>query len=270
MMFVFYPYCLLLSIAVCLDSPAMSPMERVEAEIRARGETLASFAARIGVRSQDINNWKHRGIPWAKRQRVADALGWSLAHLLADEGAESAMHVHQGARSPSASAAGAAPAYPHASSSRALETRDGESSELALWIPTRAIRLSAGQVALTQQEGASLAVTEDWLRQRGLRAERLAVYQAQDAAMAPIIQAGDFLLVDLGERTPSEGGVFLLHADQALLVRRIYLCYDGAWLLRAGDAATRPDQSVPPAAQGVAVHIVGRICWRAGEMRDVT
>lgn len=62
--------------------PNITPMQRVEAEIRNRGNNLAWLAAELGVRSQDINNWKMRGIPRNQQIRVANALGWSLDCLL--------------------------------------------------------------------------------------------------------------------------------------------------------------------------------------------
>lgn len=57
-------------------------MERVESELLRRNTSLADFARRLGVRGQDINNWKRRGIPRDKQVKVADELGWTLDRLL--------------------------------------------------------------------------------------------------------------------------------------------------------------------------------------------
>lgn len=245
-------------------------MERVEAEIRARGESLASFAVRIGVRSQDINNWKHRGIPRTRQKPVADALGWTLDRLLTGEEAGSAMPVHSVIQSASVGGAGSSRAYPGVLGSRAFETRDGESDERRPWFPGQALRLVEGQVVVVSDVVRSpVAFTPDWLAHHGLSEETLALYQAHGDDMEPRIRDGDVLLIDLADRTPTEGGVFLVHYGPMLVVRRIHLGYDGAWILCADHRVIRPDQTVPPAAQGVQVQVIGRVRWRGGEVGDL-
>jgi phage repressor protein C with HTH and peptisase S24 domain len=266
--------------------PGMNPMANVEAEIRARGETLASFAARIGVRSQDINNWKRRGIPRTKQAAVAEALGWSLDRLLTGESVAPDLTDQPQADQPqvdqpqtdqpqagqpnsharSAADTGATLAYPAIAGFAIRETGENDRSEPALWLPKQRLALQAGQVVMIEERRSPVAFPPDWLQRRELRQENLALYQAEGDAMAPLIRAGDILLIDLADSGPVEGGVFLLHAGQTLIIRRIDVDYDGAWILRADNLTRYPDRRVSPAAQGTQVNLVGRVYWRGGEI----
>lgn len=256
-------------------------MANVEAEIRARGETLASFAARIGVRSQDINNWKRRGIPRTKQTAVAEALGWSLDRLLTGEPVAPDLTDQLQADQPqmdqrqadqpnsharSAADTGATHTYPEISGFAIRETGDNDPSEPSPWLPKQRLALQAGQVVMIEERRSPVAFPPDWLQRRELRQENLALYQAEGDAMAPLIRAGDILLIDLADSGPVEGGVFLIHDSRTLIIRRIDVDYDGAWILRADNLTRYPDRRVSPAAQETQVNLVGRVYWRGGEI----
>jgi phage repressor protein C with HTH and peptisase S24 domain len=252
----------------------MNPMARVEAEIRARGETLASFAGRLGVRSQDINNWKRRGIPRTKQSAVAAALGWSLDRLLtgkleAPGQADQPQTDHPKSHSMSAANTGAAHGYPDITGFAVRETGDADPSEYAAWLPKQRLALQQGQVVMIEERRSPVAFPSDWLQRHGLQEEHLALYQAEGDDMAPLIRAGDILLIDLADSDPVEGGVFLLHDRRALIIRRIDVDYDGAWILRADNLARYPDRRVLPAAQETQVNLVGRVYWRGGDIEKV-
>lgn len=251
----------------------MNPMARVETEIRARGETLASFAARIGVRSQDINNWKHRGIPRTKQRCVAEALGWSLDRLLTGEPAAPARADQPQTDQPSShsmstAGTGSTHAYPDAAGFKALETRDGEPSDYSPWLPKHRLNLRDGRVVMIAEGRSPVAFPPDWLERRGLREETLALYQAEGDGMAPLIRDGDILLVDLADTRAVDGGLFLLHDGRMLIIRRVYFDYDGTWILRSDNFARYPDQTVPPVVQETQVKVVGRVHWRGGEIGE--
>lgn len=73
----------------------MSLMITVEKEVRARGLTLADFAAQIGVTPPNITNWKKRDIPGNKYQLVAEGLGWTVDELLAGGPGRAVKPVHR-------------------------------------------------------------------------------------------------------------------------------------------------------------------------------
>jgi lambda repressor-like predicted transcriptional regulator len=248
----------------------MTPMERVEAEVRARGESLASFAARIGVRSQDINNWKKRGIPRSRQRLVADALGWTLDRLLAENGVDSVPPAQR-----PLPAAGETPAdspghFAGVAEGGGARVWDRPASVLGgggLWIPRRRIVMQGGHVSVVPEEGGALAFARAWVARSGLREESTAVYCAQDDSMHPAIRAGDLLLVDVADQELADARVFLVCYRGELKARRVYLGYDGAWILRADNReGGYPDQSVPADDQGTRVILVGRVLWRAGIM----
>ncbi|MEA3643513.1 MAG: S24 family peptidase [Lamprobacter sp.] len=254
----------------------MNSMARVEAELRARGETLASFAARLGVRSQDINNWKRRGIPRTKQTSVAEALGWSLDQLLTGKTvapdqpnrpqAEQSQADQPNSHVMSTAGRRGAADDPSRVGFGVRETRDGDPSEYAPWLPRQRLALHQGQVVMIEERHAPVAFPADWLQRQGLREETLALYQAEGDSMAPLIRAGDILLIDRADCDPAKGGVFLLHDGRRLIIRRIDIDYDGAWILRSDNLARYPDRRVASAMQQIQVKVIGRVDWRGGEI----
>jgi lambda repressor-like predicted transcriptional regulator len=245
----------------------MKAMDKVVAEIRARGESLSSFASRIGVKSQDINNWKRRGIPRSKQKRVADALGWSMDRLLRDDyryGDEP--WLMDEARQPSAkrrlhqvreSAEDALNKH-----RKCLEAEP----ETDIWVPQRRIAWVDDRVVVLPEATAPLGFSRSWLAAAGLSEDAAALCGVLDDSMLPLFRVGDLLLVDLGDRCAVDGATFVASTQGALAIRRLFISYEGTWVLRAGDPVRYPDQLVPPQDQGTRLRLVGRVRWHGGLM----
>jgi transcriptional regulator with XRE-family HTH domain len=54
---------------------------RIQTELSARGDTLAWFAEQLGESTQNINNWKNRGVPAKKLREIAKILNVSRDYL---------------------------------------------------------------------------------------------------------------------------------------------------------------------------------------------
>ena len=247
----------------------MTAMLKVETEIRARGESLTAFAARIGVRSQDLNNWKKRGIPRSRQKLVADALGWTLDLLLADDNTHSITPPSAPKGLNQLAIAEPIIGYPASSAPPSATARvqhpvDLPTDRYAL-IPRRRIGLSQGSGALVlEAETPPLVFDTEWLRRSGLRAEHAAVLYMRDDSMEPSIRQGDVLLVNLGEHKIQDGGIFAIRYGHQLRVRRLYRRYDGGLILRSENRGRYPDETIPPADQDVHVQVIGRALWRGG------
>lgn len=285
----------------------MKEMDKVVAEIRARNESLAAFASRIGVKSQDINNWKTRGIPRSKQKRVADALGWSLDRLLRDDyprsdghglidpsgsaSVERKLHLvrdsvedalggqHKrfrssekapgenvpgenvpGEQAPGGQAPGGQAPGGQAPAGQTL----GEKGNL--WIPKRRIACTDEDVVLLPEPAAPVGFSPNWLDSAGLSEDAVALCGVFDDSMVPFFRVGDLLLVDLGDQYAADGGTFVAWRRGALIIRRLFISYEGTWVLRAGDPRRYPDQQVPPQDQGTRLRLVGRVRWHGGPM----
>lgn len=249
----------------------MKSMAKVEAELRARGESLAAFAVRIGVRSQDINNWKKRGIPRTKQKLVADAFGWTLDYLLTEEdmGAVTRSRGTQRSRGPLVSEP--VIGYPPALDTTNAADRRWVTSDSAsipyVQIPRRRLTLSAENgTLLIEEETPPLAFAKHWVNRSGLRTEDIVVLDARGDSMEPLIHDGDVLLVDLGHRAVREADIFVIRYDHELRVRRLYRRYDGSLILRCDNGSRYPDETIPPADQDQHVQVIGRVLWRGGEI----
>jgi lambda repressor-like predicted transcriptional regulator len=242
-----------------------NPMVKVEAAVRARGETLAAFARRIGVRSQDINNWKARGIPRTKQKRIADALGWTLDVLLSeDDAAVPAPTVQQG--------------YTHDPKIHESATGDPtlggrpDQGHRAIAPGNRWLRLPLRRIGVDPDTGevsvedasTSPVCSEPWIGRTQVHSGNLAVLEAHGDTMAPLIRHGDLLVVDLNDREIADGFIFVIRYGGALRSRRIDLRYDGSLILRCEDQARYPDELVPGADRDRHVKVIGRVLWRAG------
>lgn len=226
-------------------------MVKVEAAVRARGETLAAFANRIGVRSQDINNWKARGIPRTKQKRVADALGWTLDDLLSEDDPVVLAPT---------------PLEGSAQHPRIPESATGyPAGGRWLRLPQHRLALDPTTGTLSiDDSGEVQTYSEPWIARTRACTENFALLEAQGDTMAPLIRHGDLLVVDLNDREIADGSVFVVRYGGSLRSRRIDLRYDGSLVLRCEDQARYPDEVVPGSDRDRHVQVIGRVLWRAG------
>ena len=105
-----------------------------------------------------------------------------------------------------------------------------------------------------------IGLSRRWLNQRGFRINHLTFFQAEGDSMYPTISDGDALLIDLSEKMPKDGRIYILrHGDQTL-VKRVQGIRNGIRLISDNKAFYDPvdltfDESLDLEVIGRVVHI---------------
>jgi phage repressor protein C with HTH and peptisase S24 domain len=124
------------------------------------------------------------------------------------------------------------------------------------------VRASAGPGAIPYDQAGKpyFAFDESWLK--GLTSSpsgRLSIIRVEGDSMAPTLNAGDDILVDLGD---GEGklrdGIYVLRADDALVVKRLALHPAGRRATVQSDNPAYPDW---PDCDIEDLHCIGRVIW---------
>lgn len=201
----------------------MKPVEQraaLLALIEEQGRTLAELSSLLGRNAAYLQQYLRRGTPRLlaeeDRGRLARLLGVSDAHL----GGPAASGVIEVSRLDIDQAAGL-----------------GGISEEA---PSARTRMFPPAM----------------LRQLGVRPQAASMISVQGNSMAPLLEHGDELLIDLDARIPSgRGGVYALRLEGALVVKRLRTAVGGIEVV--SDNPAYPTRVMPRAA----VEIVGRVAW---------
>ena len=76
-----------------------------------------------------------------------------------------------------------------------------------------------------------IGLSKRWLTQRGFRINHLTFFQAEGDSMYPTISDGDALLVDLSEKQPKDGRIYILRHGEQMLVKRVQGIRNGIRLI---------------------------------------
>ena len=92
------------------------------------------------------------------------------------------------------------------------------------------VRLAAGSGTTVENENVAgyVAFRRDWMRGRGLRAERCSLVDVTGHSMEPELFDGDSALVDHSRCDPVEGEIFALRTLEGPLVKRLRF-HDERW-----------------------------------------
>ena len=131
-------------------------------------------------------------------------------------------------------------------------------------VPVRRVqvRASAGAGAIPYEQAGRpyLAFDENWLK--ALTASppaRLSIIRVEGDSMAPTLNAGDDILVDLGDCSERlRDGIYVLRADDALVVKRLALHPAGRRVTVQSDNPAYPDW---PDCGIDEIHCIGRVIW---------
>jgi phage repressor protein C with HTH and peptisase S24 domain len=124
------------------------------------------------------------------------------------------------------------------------------------------VSASAGPGALVTEELGKpyFAFDERWLKElTATGSDNLSIVRVEGDSMAPTLNAGDDILVDLGDSTDRlRDGIYVLRIDDALVVKRIALNPVGRRLTIQSDNPAYPDW---PDCSLADIKPIGRVIW---------
>jgi phage repressor protein C with HTH and peptisase S24 domain len=193
-----------------------------------RGEDFAGLSRMLGRNSAYIQQFVRRGVP----KRLGEAERRKLARYF--------------------------------SISESLLGGPAEDEQVGTLVPVKRspVRASAGPGAIPYDEAgkAYFAFDEIWLK--GLTASpssRLSIIRVEGDSMAPTLNAGDDILVDLGDCAERlRDGIYVLRADDALVVKRLALHPAGRRVTVQSDNPAYPDW---PDCDIDDLLCIGRVIW---------
>lgn len=95
-------------------------------------------------------------------------------------------------------------------------------------VPFYDVEASAGNGSLIEQEQklGEMAFRNDWLAAKGLNSSHCALIKARGDSMEPTLFDGDLLLVDLRVNEVKDDAIYILLADNRLIVKRVQVLFN--------------------------------------------
>ncbi len=145
----------------------------------------------------------------------------------------------------------------------AIELPPAEENAFCL-VPKYKARLSGGHGSfeVSDQVEANLAFRKDWISRKS--ANGLALFEVIGDSMAPFIQEGDIVMVDLADNDPQmivDGKTYAIREDNTVKIKRL-VRQGGKLLIRSQDQTLYPDYEA-----GGDVHLIGRVIWVGHEVK---
>lgn len=139
----------------------------------------------------------------------------------------------------------------------ALPVRDG-----LVEVPVLDVEASAGFGAIAQSETAHtrFGFDERWLGKRTrAKGPSLSIIHVHGESMEPTLRDGDEVLVDSSDQGARlRDGIYVLRADDALVVKRVTIQPGGKLITISSDNAAYPTWSDVDRST---IHVVGRVIW---------
>ncbi|HLO19245.1 MAG TPA: S24 family peptidase [Sphingomicrobium sp.] len=124
------------------------------------------------------------------------------------------------------------------------------------------VRVSAGPGAVVTEELGKpyFAFDERWLKAlTASQPSKLSIVRVEGDSMAPTLNAGDDILVDLGDSSERlRDGIYVLRIDDAVVVKRLALNPTGRCVTVQSDNAAYPDW---PDCDLDEIKLIGRVIW---------
>ena len=199
--------------------------------------SVADLARAVGVSDNAIYKWvSGRGQPsMMSLVNLSKAAGVSVEWLATGRGAPTKSRIENQLAQPAVVASG---------SRNSAQTANDRS------------------VAQNQQVVDYLSFRPDWL-QRALKLDlrNMALVEVIGDSMSPTVDGGDVVLVDLQETRFRHDGIYVLHTDVDLAVKRLQRQPDGTLMMRSDNPAYE-SYAVKPEE----VNVMGRALWVGGRL----
>lgn len=145
----------------------------------------------------------------------------------------------------------------------------GVSGEDYVALPRYDVRAAAGLGAVVEQEQVVdwIYFKRDWLRRTlGVSPSELAIIEAVGDSMAPTIDDGDLLLVDVGEPKLRGEGIYVIAVDDALIVKRIAIKLGGGLVISSDNPHYHGTRQELGRGELEFLRIIGRVVWVGGRI----
>jgi phage repressor protein C with HTH and peptisase S24 domain len=142
------------------------------------------------------------------------------------------------------------------------ESHKAESDEY-VYLPRNSVRSPVGKGTVQSLQIVDyLALKAEWLRRRfGIDPKSLMLVDAVSDSMAPTIDEGDLVLVDLRDPRFRHDGVYVLRASGELSIKRIQRRPDSKLIVRNDNPAYEP-----AVVAADSINVVGHAVWIAGRL----
>ena len=115
-----------------------------------------------------------------------------------------------------------------------------------------------------EEVSGGIAFQTSWLIREGLSSEKCRAILGVGDSMAPTMNDGDVLLVDITRCEPVSGKVFAFRTPDGVKAKRLRREFIGGGWVICSDNPNKiiyPDEAIPA---GIDMHIIGRVVWRGG------
>lgn len=122
----------------------------------------------------------------------------------------------------------------------------------------------AGKPVKRKTDVGICAFRRDWMRQKGLPIDSLAVVRITGDSMSPTIRDDSLGLVDMRQQRANENGIYVLILDNRLVTKRLQSDFSGGIYIRSDNPAIREQHLT--SEQASSLEIFGRVIWVGGEI----
>jgi phage repressor protein C with HTH and peptisase S24 domain len=209
-----------------MNSDPRHVLERLCAE---RGEDFAGLSRMLGRNAAYIQQFVRRGVPRRLREEERRKLAryFAISEALLGGPAEEAVAANG-----------------------------------LVSVKRQPVSVSAGPGAIVMEELGKpyFGFGERWLKAlTSTPAERLSIVKVEGDSMSPTLNQGDDILVDPGDAAERlRDGIYVLRADDALVVKRLALHPMGRRVTVQSDNPAYPDW---PDCGLEHIHVIGRVIW---------